>query len=900
MSSLRLLLAHLPRSLRRGGRRAAVAVVCIAVGVSAVVALQVASLSIGDVLTANVRAANGGDLALTSNSAPLSQTDLGRLRALQQRGAVTQWTAVSRIHVTNDRVGGRLIPFDANVVDTAVYPLGGQPTFVAPSGGSIAPLMQRRGDVIVSSVLANELGVGLRSNLRVAGVGGAGLDATVRGIVAQTDLEHSAVMLVRAQDRPLLTNARPQYVAVYANTTADPSTAATALRQSFPQATVQTVAEATASAQQQVHDFHTFSLLAGLVALLVAGVGIQNAMQSMLAARTTEVAMLEALGFPPLTVGALFTAEATALGLVGGAIGTAIGIGASSAVTSVISRVTAIQTTPHIDAGVAAEGLALGVGATVLFSLMPVVAAVSVRPLALLRGELPSVRRSAAWFSGLVIAIAALFALLASLVTGDVVVASLLVLGGLGGCLVLLALAAAAVHSLARVRRPMHRPVALGVAAAGVALVVLSLVGAPSLTPLLLVALAVWVGIALGPRATRLRLLMAGRNLDRRLLRTSVTLVALLSGALAGGLTITMAVGLRDQVAQALADTGTTNLAAIAPDPSRSQLLASANRLPGVTSMVTTVTATGRATAIDGTPAARHVAAGTPADEEAPPLRQLDGITGYDLAHGAGPTAFRVVEGRSLGAADAGGTNVLVDRALSDAPASIHPGSSVVLADAATGNQVTLHVVGLYQRSGVTSRLLRFSPRIEGDAAAARLLGGGDAQTVLNLTVAPTTLDADAVALQRATPGALVVNINDLTAVVRTTLNNILLVLTVVTAMVVLAGVAVVANSATLAMIERRREVAMMKAVGFGPGHVLGTVALEYALAGFIAASGAVLLIAGTLAVLSRAALQTPIGFRLDLSALTVTATVLLTAATAWVAAHGAARVRPLAALRNA
>jgi putative ABC transport system permease protein len=186
-----------------------------------------------------------------------------------------------------------------------------------------------------------------------------------------------------------------------------------------------------------------------------------------------------------------------------------------------------------------------------------------------------------------------------------------------------------------------------------------------------------------------------------------------------------------------------------------------------------------------------------------------------------------------------------------------------------------------------------------GDESAARLLAGDSVETVLSMVVAPARLDADSVVLQRAVPSALVANVNDLTVVVRKVLDNLLLVLTTVTAMVVVAGIAVVANSVTLALIERAREVALMKSVGFGPGHVLTVVVLEHGLAGFLASAAGVVSIATALAILSRQVLDNPIAFSAGISAALVGASVLVTVLTAWLAARSGAWLRPSAALRN-
>ncbi|MGH2505387.1 MAG: hypothetical protein ACRDID_22985, partial [Ktedonobacterales bacterium] len=67
------------RSLTRGGQRSLLAIFCVAVGVMAIVALQLVSNAINVGLTSNVRALNGGDISLTSASAPLTASQLDGL-----------------------------------------------------------------------------------------------------------------------------------------------------------------------------------------------------------------------------------------------------------------------------------------------------------------------------------------------------------------------------------------------------------------------------------------------------------------------------------------------------------------------------------------------------------------------------------------------------------------------------------------------------------------------------------------------------------------------------------------------------------------------------------------------------------------------------------------------------
>ncbi len=148
-------------------------------------------------------------------------------------------------------------------------------------------------------------------------------------------------------------------------------------------------------------------------------------------------------------------------------------------------------------------------------------------------------------------------------------------------------------------------------------------------------------------------------------------------------------------------------------------------------------------------------------------------------------------------------------------------------------------------------------------------------------------------------PGVLVIDVGDLAAVVETILSELLNVLDVITALVLGAGTAVVANGVALAMFERRREIALYKAVGFGPSSVLHFVLVENALIGTIAGAASVLAAAIALGLLSRLALQRAVGFDPVLAVYVLAAAVVLAVFTAYLAARAPIGVRPLEALRN-
>src|SRR5947209_15270215 len=83
------------RSLLRGGQRTVLALFCVAVGVMAIVALQLVGLMINNAFTSNVRDANGGDIAVSSQTRPFTPDNLNYFYQLKGSGAISNYTAIS-------------------------------------------------------------------------------------------------------------------------------------------------------------------------------------------------------------------------------------------------------------------------------------------------------------------------------------------------------------------------------------------------------------------------------------------------------------------------------------------------------------------------------------------------------------------------------------------------------------------------------------------------------------------------------------------------------------------------------------------------------------------------------------------------------------------------------------
>src|SRR5258707_1330176 len=119
---------------------------------------------------------------------------------------------------------------------------------------------------------------------------------------------------------------------------AQATSAARRISDQYPLATVQTSAQALQSTQSLSDIVKKFLEIAGLLALLIGGVGIVNTMQVLLSRRKVEIAMLKTVGYRRTDLYLLFGLEAGLLGLSGGVLGSVAALGISYIVRNVVEQ----------------------------------------------------------------------------------------------------------------------------------------------------------------------------------------------------------------------------------------------------------------------------------------------------------------------------------------------------------------------------------------------------------------------------------------------------------------------------------------------------------------------------------------------------------------------------------
>ena len=918
---LGLYLRYSVRSLRRGGQRTVLGIFCIAVGVMAVVALRLAGDMISATLTTNIREDNGGDVSVVSTAIPLTQADLTHVAALQNAGTIQQYLAIGVERGTLRREGGRTFTSTVNVLDQpARYPLAGGAGFVAPADGTFAGALSGN-SVVLTQFLANSLGAGVGRTVHLDLVGGGGADLRVGAILSPNRslaVGSTAAYISGSTFRSLST--QPESYGVVVITTATDSQATAAAKQlqsDFPTATVQTVQQALNADVQAASQVTQYLEIIGLLALAIGGIGIVNTLQVMLSRRRLEIAMLKATGYRRIDLYAMFGLEVGMLGLAGGLLGTGAGVAMSLVVKLLIEQVINAPLVFEIGAGALVTGVVIGVVVSLIFGLIPIVRAAGVRPQEVLR-DVPEGPRiaSRAQVVGLYALVAALFIGLSATILGDFFLALQVVLYSLIGLLILAGIFSLVLLVIGHLPVPERfSPGYLVAVAAAVAVSAAIAVALRGVGVALLVATASGFIVVLLPRSQRTVVKLALRSIGRARARTSGTLVALFAGVFTIGLILVVGQDISSEISNALSNLASYNVFVIASAQQSSAAVTATQNLSGVEGRRVTRDLATRPVTVNGAPFGQTVGpaptTGRQGGQRETALFELTGVEGYDLGNNELPGAplaqnrqrtANISSGRELQASDAGTNNVMVVDQLRNAPLNMRVGDQIVVENTANSQSTTLNVVGFYSlatrtSSGSVSINFFFEP-ILADRSVVSQLGSAQALSIVALKLNPGSKDAALRSIEAAVPGATVLDLADLGALVQQVLGNLVDLLIGIASLALFAGIVIIANTVALAMLERRREIGILKSTGYTSRSVLAQVLLENGVVGGIGAVFGMAMVSAAAALLGGLALKTSLAVDTPTVLVIIAGVIVLTMIVAGLVAWGPSRVRPLEVLR--
>jgi len=281
-------------------------------------------------------------------------------------------------------------------------------------------------------------------------------------------------------------------------------------------------------------------------------------------------------------------------------------------------------------------------------------------------------------------------------------------------------------------------------------------------------------------------------------------------------------------------------------------------------------------------------------------LGELSGVQGFDIGNNQFPdtTNMTITEGRNLNASDAGKNDVLLPWQLVHLdPLKGHIGvnSTIVLASVDGKQTVTVHVVGVYRTSGVNTS---FEPILATHDVVQAITPPGLPQSVFYMKIDSAKVGKAINAISSLAPQAFVVNLANIGDYIDQYLSYILLALTTIAGLSLLAGIIIIANAVALAMLERKRELGILKSVGYTSGTVLGEVLIENAVIGGVGATLAMLLVTLATNLLGRFFFHTGFGVSVPIVLALILGAALLSMLTSALVAYGSVRVRPLEVLR--
>ncbi|HKD75826.1 MAG TPA: FtsX-like permease family protein, partial [Ktedonobacterales bacterium] len=703
--------SYATRSLRRGGQRTVLAIFCVAVGVMAIVALQLVGLSVNQALLSNIVEANGGDLRMRALPLlPLHQTDLQGFDNLKQQGLIADYATANDYDAVISLPSGQDVEFSLFAVSHN-FPLVGQANFIAPSHDLRVQDVVTGDRVIVSSDTYNQLHAHIGDHFQVKLRDGRIIPITIGAEYQDSGEFPPAEIVISAGtvDSAPGPNGTPltvEYTTVFMTIPAEHLGAVEQqLRQQYRTARFITAQDLLQRRQTQVDDIRLFLHLVGLLALFIGGVGIINTMQVLLRRRSVEIAMLKTSGYRQRDLYTLFGLEAALLGVIGGILGAAAGVGASYVVRLVMERAFFLHLPVILDPFTIASGLVIGLVTALIFGLLPIIQASQVRPLAVLREETETGQLSRLASVGLLALLSLLFVGLAAVIMGNVLTAALAVYGGaiaigalgLGFSLLIFGIARLPVYEHPRPRMILWIVLAIGVVVMGfIALGVLVAVGGVAVKVFGTIGIYVLVllggaGIILAggsivfflatlvdslvmfaPRVWKTAVMLAYRNIGRQRARTTATLTALFVGIFGIGMVLVMGQGIKDTIDTTLANALQYNVFVLVTPLQADQVQTTLGAVPGLDQQHVGISTVGvvKPTQLGGKSGTDLIQQLDQNDD----LGDVSGIEGFDLTHGA--PFIKLKAGRDLSRGDIGTNHVVVSSDLQAAPFSLHVGDT--------------------------------------------------------------------------------------------------------------------------------------------------------------------------------------------------------------------------------
>ncbi len=819
------------RSVIRGGQRSFFAILCVAVGVASLVALQSLGQSIADTLTGDAKGRAGGDViaqVTTGTNPALQNAAATELNQLKSNGLLTDWTGI----VTNSPQFSGYFGFPPTVysVDPTKYPLYGDLKILEPAGKSLRELISAPNTIVISKNLwekqkyqlgqeielrGDQSNGGKTSKVKIVGQASADIPGivfgpgqffgfgftsldTAKGFLDDSSLNPNTVFI----KTPIAQRLKENLLTIRG-----PSSNLQENRRPYLFNQVLTVQEQQEQITRGLNVTQDLLSYVGLLSLLIGGIGVINTMLVVIGRRTTEIATVKALGLKTRQTLFIFTLEAVVLGVIGSVAGVILGEFLGLLIKGTAEGFFARPLNWGFYIGPVIIGLIVGILTSAVFGFLPSYAASRVRPGVVLRmqsGALPSI---GGWASFLIIMLMTLaFGIIAGVLLNNMVVG------------IIVAFATLVVSAIM----------------VGVMWIIVFLVGK--------------LPAPFGPSVK-----MALRSFSRHRGRTASTVLVMVGGLFF----ISFIVIIADSIKTTIRDTFDLdlgyNVVAFNPFPSQTEETKATlqREIPGLQKLfigngqgVTLLAINGVSTEIAATPPTNGTPPPTPSQNQGNNFRnqpRYPGITlsGRDFINGDAPGASgkqQILSGRNLIPSDVETNGMLVR---SDAATEYklkvgdkvtvrsNPQRGILGGTSSQAKTLEMQVVGILDKGNSTVNFEQ--PWI----ASFKTVSDLGAQFSLYYLLVDRAQIKPALEKVQNTVG-FVIDLGDLIDTFSKLLDQFLAFPLLLSLLSLFSGAILIANNVALAMLERRTEIGVLKAIGAKQQRIMRILLWESGLVGLL------------------------------------------------------------------
>ncbi|HRE47280.1 MAG TPA: ABC transporter permease [Aggregatilineales bacterium] len=912
---LRFAFTYAARNLVRNRQRTLFALMSIAAGVATVVALRALGLMLTDALTANAQSFLRGDIRLNTRGNEVRITLLGGQRdpafSPEVIRQMDRWAAQHSVEITYtlssellqlsvmdaEGNGGRPAFAMGTFLDPTKYPFYDVIRPDAPAGASLDSLLAAPNTLVIGQRLASQLGAKVGDQVRLSLN-----DAlhTITGILPDSaeslfnnpnTFFFSFIFINRSHMAAYETQpgwADYAYLKVPAGTNI--SRFAAQMRQDIPAAAnrrnwnIVTAEEVLRNNALAADLISRFVLLCSLVGLVIGGVGIINTMLVSVNRRSGEIATLKTLGLKGRGVTLIFFVEALLLGVVGSFLGVIIGNLLSILARDFGQQAVGVPLPWRFYLDPVLMGMVLGVTITLFFSILPTLMAGGIRPAYVLRqGTIPMARAGCLpSLLSVVILIVGLGALVDAILGAD-----LRAMFWRGGNF-----AADTIGGGGRSRsflETLQRSLSIGVFGTFIIFLILGIVVA-------IMWLFVWL-LGKLPSLRNPNMRIALRGLTQHRIRTALSLTALVIGMTALSGTLIMARSITVLLYTSLSDPIGGNVVILPLLPIEGIVNTRLESLAGVNGYRNIrFPASVRLAAINGNTNWENTL--VPNEDDPQTFEAFFAALGWELPIGVrvygSPKRSGLVEGRYLMPEDAGKDVIVVPYSPSLDVLGVKVGSTFTYRIEGVRRDFT--IVGILQPTAADS-LIPFSL---GDSAVQMPLESMPKALPFDLIVADVQPDkVNDVLAGAVLPGVFVFDVGIFDSIISRILNSMAAIPLLVALLSLFAAAALIASTVSLATMERRRQIGILKAVGVKRQQALGQLLIENGIVG--AAGGIIsllptLLILAVVPTLTNGLVRLPVPW--ELIALMFLTAVAVTLGATLLTAWGASSEHPLRVLR--